>query len=170
MCTGALAGGTACSGGDPAAAPRQTASGATSSAEATVGATTGAVADADALYEQFSACPPPPTSLDHEPVEGLIIPPGTVVTDVQEVGPITSVTGFVLMTPLEIRDLYARDEDVELLYLEDEGFEAEILVEEGGIRTFIKATIRCRSGSAVASIVSSDPASLPRPGQQAGGG
>lgn len=160
----------ACSGADGSgrpstAATAPTADGASGSAGA---ASTTAVADASALYEQFSPCPAPPTPIAYEPVEGLVIPPGTVVTDVQEVGPITSVTGFVELTPIDIRDLYADDPAVELLYVEDEGYEAEILVEREGTRTFIKATIRCRTGSAVAGIVSTDPASLPLPGQQAG--
>ena len=158
--------GSGCGGAAPQPAPAPATP--DDASASTAGATTSPLADAGAIYEQLSPCPAPPTPIAHDPVEGLVIPPGTVVTDVQAVGPITSVSGFVELTPLEIRDLYADDPEVELLYIEDEGFEAEILVEREGVRTFIKATIRCRTGSAVAGIVSSDPASLPRPGQQAG--
>jgi hypothetical protein len=99
-----------------------------------------------------------------------VVPDGLVVTDAQEVGPLYQITGFLEQTPVEVRDAYA--DSAELVYLEDEGFEAELLVDTGDYRTFIKAQVRCRTGSIVSVIGAPDDEgeALPVPGQQAGGG
>lgn len=124
--------------------------------------------DPNALYLDFVECESLPPGVDYDPVEGLVMPQGMVVTAVSEVGPITQVTGFIDQTPVDVRDTYA--EDAQLVYLEDEGYEAEILVDTGGFRTFIKASIRCRTGSVMALIVAPDDEAggLPVPGQQTG--
>lgn len=127
-------------------------------------------ADALALYADFPACPPLPTAIPFAPVEGMVVPDGTVVIDVVVTGPITAATGFVDLTPLQVRDLFADREDVEVVHLEDEGFEAEVLVDRAGIRTFVKASIRCRTGSVVAAVVAdgADAGALPIPAGTAG--
>lgn len=118
------------------------------------------------LYAGFAPCDPPPPGIDHDPVEGLVELDGLVVAEVRSTGPITSVTGFVEQTPIELRDAFASRQDVTLLHLEDEGYEAEALVERGDHRTFLKATIRCRTGSIVALVVApaADAGGLPTPG------
>ncbi|MGI9017480.1 MAG: hypothetical protein ACR2HR_10330 [Euzebya sp.] len=125
--------------------------------------------DPNALYEGFVDCEPSPESIEFQPIEGLVMPDGLVVTNVSEAGPLVQVTGFIDQTPVDIRDLYA--EDAQLVYLEDEGFEAEILIDSGDFRTFLKASIRCRTGSVMSLIRApdDDAGALPVPGQQAGG-
>ena len=149
---------------DPEAGGTTTASG----AGPTAGATT--TTDPNELYRDFVECDPLPESIPFEPVEGMATLDGVAVTDVSETGPITSVTGLVDQTPVDIRDAFVDRDDVELVYLEDEGYEAEILLDTGDWRTFIKATIRCRTGSVIAFIVAPDEESqaLPVPGQQGG--
>ncbi len=118
------------------------------------------------LYAGFAPCDPLPDPVAHEPVEGLVAPEGMVVVSVRETGPVTAVTGFVDATPLELRDAFAGRPGVEVLHVEDEGFEAEVLVDAGDFRTFLKATIRCRTGSVVALVVArdADAEQLPAPG------
>ena len=126
--------------------------------------------DPAALYEDFVDCDPLPEGVEeYEVPDDLVVPEGMVVTDVQDVGPLTQLTGFIDMTPVDLRDAYA--DRAELVYLEDEGYEAEILVDTGAYRTFLKASIRCRTGSILAVIGApdDDEASLPVPGQQSGG-
>jgi len=143
---------TGCGGGPPAAvAPTVT-------------------VDPASLYEGFPACEPPPDPIDFEPVEGMVLPEGTVVLEIDEFGPLISVTGLVESTPLEIRDEFAQEPEVEVIHLEDEGYEAEILVDDLGRRTYIKASIRCRTGSVVAAVIADAAAAsgLPVPGGQGG--
>lgn len=118
-------------------------------------------------YAGFAPCDPLPAPSPHEPVEGLVAPEGLVVVDVRRTGPVVAVRGFVDATPLELRDAFEGRDDVEVVHVEDEGFEVEVLVDAGEFRTFLKATIRCRTGSIVALVVARDVDAerLPRPGR-----
>jgi hypothetical protein len=151
----------ACSAGGGDVAP-----GGAAGADVEAGATTSE--DPNALYEGFVDCEPLPDGIEYTAPEGLVVPDGLVVTDAQEVGPLYQLTGFLDATPIDIRDAYAGS--AELVYLEDEGYEAEILIDSGPYRTFLKASIRCRTGSIVAVIGAPDDdgSSLPVPGQQGG--
>lgn len=122
------------------------------------------------LYEGFQECPPLP-SPGPTPPPDMVLPEGAVITAVGEVGPLVSADGFVDATPVDIRDAFAERDDVELVHLEDEGFEAEVLVDRDGSRTYLKATVRCRTGSILLALLSdaSAEAALPVPGQLEGG-
>ncbi len=129
------------------------------------GPATSIARDPGAIYADFPECGPLPAPSPHDPVEGLVQPDGMVVVEVRRTGPITAVTGFVDATPLELRDAFAGRPGVEVISVEDEGFEAEVLVDSGDFRTFLKATIRCRTGSIVALVVArdADAEQLPTP-------
>lgn len=99
------------------------------------------------------ACEAPPPPSDDEPVEGLIVPDGTVVTNVTPQGPLVSVQGYIPLTPIQIRFHYGDRDDVELLVLEDEVYEAEVLLASGAHRMYMKANARCDQGSTMQVIV-----------------
>jgi hypothetical protein len=137
--------------------------------DAADGEPSGAPVDPNALYEGFVECETLPDPIEFDAPEEVIIPEGMVVTGYSEVGPLVQLTGFIDATPVDLRDVYA--EDAQLVYIEDEGFEAEILIDAGEYRTFLKASIRCRTGSVMAVIgaPNDETDSLPVPGQQPGG-
>lgn len=170
-----------CASGDPGTSG--VAGGATSSPEAADPGATGAPAaaatsdpdEAARLYEGFPDCDPLPTSTPADgprgPVPGLVDLGDAWVEQVSETPPLVTVTGLVDATPIDIRDRFAGDDAVELVYIEDEGYEVEMLLDVDGRRTFVKGTIRCRTGSVFAQIIGppGDADLLPVPGQQAGG-
>lgn len=153
---------TACTGGG-APQPTDAAASPSPAGPTGIGPTTTDVG----LYDDFPECDPLPDPGPSAPPGEMVVPDGMVVTEVTESGPLTTAAGLVAATPLELRDAFAARDDVELVYLEDEGYEAEILVDSGEWRTFVKATIRCRTGSVVGLILAPDEAvdSLPVPGQ-----
>lgn len=130
--------------------------------------------DAAALYADFAECDPLPEQAPYEEPDGMVPLGDAWVEQVSVTDPLVTVTGLVDATPIELRDAFAGDPEVELVYVEDEGYEVEILLDVGGRRTFLKATIRCRTGSVFAQIIgpAGDADLLPVPGQQAqsGGG
>jgi hypothetical protein len=96
-------------------------------------------------------------------VDGLYLPETARVTSVTEQGPLTTVSGTIRMSPLEIRHQYESRHDVDLLRVEDEVFEAEILMRADGHRMYLMASALCADGSALTAIVGpdSDEAGLP---------
>lgn len=106
-------------------------------------------------------CKAAPRSKADAEVDGLVLPEGAVVTSVQPADPLTNVQGYIPHTPVQIRVFYQQHPDLTVLSVEDEGFEAEVLAEIDGYRTFVKAQALCELGSAFVAIVS--PASAPTP-------
>lgn len=155
---------TACGGAGDPGAPTVAASDATDSPFVLTDQT-------NELYEGFIDCDPLPDGVDEAPPAEMVLPDGMVITDLTEVGPLISATGFVDATPIDLRDAFVERDDVEVVHLEDEGFEAEILIDGGSTRTYIKASIRCRTGSVVQVLLGPDDEAqaLPVPGQAAGG-
>lgn len=96
-------------------------------------------------------------------VAGLYLPEDARVTSVTEQGPLTTVSGTIRMSPLDIRDQYESRDDLDLLRIEDEVFETEVLVRAGGHRMYLMASALCADGSALTAIVGpdSDEAGLP---------
>jgi len=86
-------------------------------------------------------------------VQGLHLPDESVVTSTRDTGPLTQVQGFVGLTPIQFRIYYQERDDLEVLHVEDEGFEAEILVSDGENRMFAKAQAFCSRGSNMVAIV-----------------
>lgn len=125
--------------------------------------------DAEWVYDGLADCDPLPTGLPQPPTAGLELPEGMVVTDVTAADPLLQITGLIDATPLQIRDAYATD--AALVHLEDEGFEAEVLLDHGPDRYYLRATIRCRTGSVLSVILAPGDAAeaLPVPGRLPGG-
>jgi len=102
-------------------------------------------------------CGPPP-SATADSVEGLVAPPGTIVTEVMERGPTTEVRGYTPVTPIVIRRFYQDNDEIEILQIEDEIVESEGLVadRERGFRTLSKANVVCQTGSTVLFVVAEE--------------
>lgn len=105
-----------------------------------------------ALLEPLTAlgpcAAPPEGAADGDEVDGLVLPPTAVVTDLVETGPLTQARGYVERTPVEIRVHYGDGSaGVEVLTIEDEVREVEVLATDGSTRLFLKAQAVCERGS-----------------------
>ena len=109
-------------------------------------------------------CPPAPPSAGKAP-EGIVLPEGTVITDRQEQPPLTNITGYVALTPVQVKLTYVDNPTLQILTAEDEIFEVEILVSNGGYRTYLKGTATCNQGSALLAVVAPelDASAVPLP-------
>lgn len=109
--------------------------------------------------QALGPCDQPPDGEVGREVVGLVLPEGAVVTSVADADPLTNIQGYIPMTPVQIRVFYQQHPTLEVISVEDEGFEAEVLTEAAGYRTFVKAQAICELGSVFVAIVS--PASEP---------
>lgn len=162
-CTGGAAARSATPAPSPAVAAPDPSAAASPSSAGTIG---GMAVDPALLGPlQLPPCASPPAAVA-DPPPGATLPPGAVVTAVQEQGPVTQVMGYVPMTPIQLRvDLQTRA-GLTVLTAEDEVFEAELLVSDGTHRTFLKAQAQCAEGSQFVALVAAelDPeAVLPTP-------
>lgn len=97
---------------------------------------------------------PPGGTHSNADIEGLVLPPTSVVTEVTGVEPLTQVRGYIERTPVEIRVFYADGSaGVEVLTIEDEIREAEVLADSGSARMFLKAQAVCERGSVFVAFV-----------------
>src|SRR5688500_15167013 len=64
-------------------------------------------------------CGPPPSEAA-EPVEGLIVPDGTVVTQVTPQKPLTNVAGYVGLTPVQFENSFTEMDGITILQSENE--------------------------------------------------
>ena len=120
--------------------------------------------DAGSELTALPACPPPPPA-SGETVEGMTAPEGTIVTKVEQQDPLTNVTGYVPMTPVQFETSFRTLEEVTILLSENEVYEAELLITNGTHRTFFKATATCKRGSSLLAVVAPevDADGLPLP-------
>lgn len=120
----------------------------------------------------LSECGALPAPAEVPVPDGAQLPDGAVVTSSLEQGPLVNVTAEVHTTPVNIRLAYEARDDLELIVVEDEVFEAELLVSDGTHRTYIKASATCQTGSTVLAVVApeNDDAPLPVPSAAAAEG
>lgn len=113
------------------------------------------------------ACPSPPPASDQPSVAGLALPEGAVVTKVTPTDPLIRVDGYVALTPVQVRRHYQQRDDVEILFIEDEVYEAEILLSDGAHRSYVKALAQCAQGSRFLVVLApeGEDVTLPAPGQ-----
>jgi hypothetical protein len=98
-------------------------------------------------------CTAPPDAVEAEAAGDLVLPEGTVVTGVDDLGELVSVRGYVALTPIQVRLFYAEAPGLQLYVVEDEVYEAEILFGSGDNRVFVKAQAQCRQGSVLSMFV-----------------
>ena len=115
-------------------------------------------------YKLLGVCPTQPSPPPLEAIPGLHLPPESMIFTRSELGPLTQVEGFVDLTPIEVRDYY-ESADLEVIQIEDEGFETEALLSDGDHRMYVKARVLCRTGSNITATVGaeSQAAALPTP-------
>lgn len=113
-------------------------------------------------------CDVHPNEIELEPTPGLVLPPGAVVTERSDDGPLTTVRGYVPLTPVQVRVLYQRDPAVEIVQVEDEIRESETLVDSGDYRLFVKAQAVCEQGSVFLAVVAPRAADAPVPAPSGG--
>lgn len=119
------------------------------------------------------ACPAAPAAAGGAPVEGLAVPDGAIVTKVTPQDPLTRVDGYVAMTPVQVRRHYQQRDDLEIIFIEDEIYEAEVLLSDGDHRSYVKALAQCAEGSRFLVVIApeTEGVTLPVPaGAGAGGG
>lgn len=108
-------------------------------------------------------CDVHPDAIDLPEVDGLVLPPGAVVTEISDDGPLTTVRGYVPLTPVQVRVIYQRDPDLGIVQVEDEIRESETLLDSGEHRLFVKAQAVCEQGSVFLAVVAPRAADAPVP-------
>jgi hypothetical protein len=106
-----------------------------------------------------------PSVADADDVDGLVLPPDAIVSEVSEAGPLVHVPGYLPYTPVKVRVFYETSEVLEQLQIEDEIRETEVLVGDGTHRLFLKAQAVCELGSVFVGVVAPEIAAedLPEP-------
>jgi len=82
--------------------------------------------------------------------------PPEAMADVQPGDPLVTVTGYIATTPVRVRQYYQGRDDLEIMEIEDEIFEAEALFDNGTHRNYIKAQAVCREGTRLLGVVAPD--------------
>ena len=115
--------------------------------------------------EHLPACATPPPAAKTDPIEGLVLPEGAVITRVTDADPLTTIEGYAPLTPIQLRVYYQRLEDVDVLKAEDEVWESESLITDGTHRLFVKAQAICSEGSLLVAVVApeSQASAVPAP-------
>jgi hypothetical protein len=108
--------------------------------------------------EHLPPCTSPPPAAETEPIEGLLLPDGAVVTSVTAADPLTTIEGYAPLTPIQLRVYYQRLDGVEVLKAEDEVWESETLITDGKHRLFVKAQAACSEGSILVAVVAPEAA------------
>lgn len=88
------------------------------------------------------------------PIAGLVASTTPVHFEaVGNTGTATRARGFIAMDPGRFVAEFRARTDVQLLFSENEGFEAEVLVASGTTQTFYKLNKECEGGSRVVAVV-----------------
>lgn len=103
----------------------------------------------------LGACPAPPATRVAAPA-GLVLPPGAVVTRVQEMPASVQVDGWVPLTPVQVREHFLARDGVEVVASEDEVIESETQMEAGAHDVFVKARALCPTASSLVGVVTPD--------------
>lgn len=104
----------------------------------------------------YPACESPTPDAAARAPEGLIVPRSAVVTKVTRRGEMWKASGYVPLTPVQLRRHYRDAPGVEVLQIEDEIIEAEALLTDGRFRSYVKATAVCELGSRFVAIVAAE--------------
>lgn len=147
----------ACGGGDGASSP-------TPAAQPTDGQPT---EHSSLLLQPMGAlpsCGPPPRPGDVGEVEGLVVPEGTVLQQRDDAERLIQVMGYVPLTPVQTLAAY-QQLPVDVLLREHEQSESELVYETGSHRAFVKAQVRCATGSSFVAVIAEidDAEAVPTP-------
>lgn len=81
---------------------------------------------------------------------------GLEISSIRKAGPTVQVLGFLPQRPVAFRREFERRRDVEILFIEDEIFEAEVLLTDGEFRNYMKARIVCDKGSQFVAVIAKE--------------
>lgn len=73
------------------------------------------------------------------------------------------------MTPVEVREYYAQLDDLQIILIEDEVYEAEVLLSDGEHRSYIEALAQCARGSRFLVVVAPEGEGVTLPALAQGG-
>lgn len=133
--------------------------------------TRNAAAPGQRMLGNLPSCDRVPLDEDAEisaDVTGLVLPDGARVTSVVEQGAMTTVEATIRMTPLDVRAHYESRTDIDLLRVEDEIFEAEVLMRAQERRTYLRAGALCADGTTLTAVVGPDSEDAGLPEFQSG--
>lgn len=97
-----------------------------------------------AMLERLPVCAEPAGGTTHD----LPLPSQVTLTTFSRDPQVTG-AGYAAGLPGAVVDAVAAQPGIEVLWSEDEGFEAEILLEQDGERVFLQALATCQGGSSV---------------------
>lgn len=126
-----------------------------------------------AMLEPLTAlgpCSVDPNTIDDDPAEGALLPEGAVLTAQTTDGPMTQMKGYIPMTPVQIRVFYQRQDDFDVLQVEDEVRESEVLMADGTHRLFVKSQAVCELGSVFLAVMAPETVGDQVPVPAGGGG
>jgi hypothetical protein len=98
-------------------------------------------------------CSAPPGPAEGGETAEVVLPEGTVVTGVEDLGELLSVRGYVALTPIQVREFYEAAPGLEVYVAEDEVYEAEVLFGADDNRVYVKAQAQCRQSSVLSAFV-----------------
>ncbi len=103
-------------------------------------------------------CEPAPAPTTAAAPDVVALPADSVVTSWEETGPLTQVSAYVALAPPQILAFY-QQQGLEILHIENEVFDAEVLVSDGRRRVIVNAQAVCRDGSTlIATVMPEQPA------------
>lgn len=146
---------TGCAGGDAPPSARPSASAPVARPSASVSAAPDERHGAP--LRAFPTCGPAPAegpAAARKAVDGLLLPPKTVITGSKKQGKTLNISGYVALTPVRIRQFYEKRTELTFFRIEDEVFEAEVFFQQpDGKRAYVKAKPACRTASQLTIII-----------------
>ena len=115
-------------------------------------------------------CEVKPKTIDDAPATGALFPDKAVLTEQQANGPLTSIKGYIPMTPVQIRVFYQEQDHYDVIQVEDEIRESEVLLGNDTHRFFVKAQAICEMGSVFLAVLAPESAGSQVPAPAGGGG
>lgn len=116
-----------------------------------------------AVLGALGTCAPRPTATVPAP-DGVVLPPGAVVTRVLDQPGAQQFDGWVALTPVQVREHYLARAGVEVVASEDEVLESETQLEAGDSDVFVKARALCPTVSQLVGVVTPDTGKVAAPG------
>ena len=103
-------------------------------------------------------CTADPNAIDADPPPQAIFPQDTVITSQEATGPLTTIKGYIPMTPVQVQVFYQEQDRYDVLQIENEIQESEALLADGNNRFFVKAQAVCELGSVFLAVVAPESA------------
>jgi hypothetical protein len=110
------------------------------------------------VLQALPDCKAPPAAGAATAPPGIILPASVVIIAVEPQAGLIRVSGYIPITPGAMRAEVTNRPGVRVITSEDEVFEAEALLTDGTMRTFVKARATCKAGSELVALVAAETA------------